>query len=84
MCYFICEHRFNEFFGAGCNSLPAVKVRDPRKWLTWCNSKTDSIVWMVEDTKVFFVFFVFFRPREDFSWGFPFGRAYPNQKEVKR
>lgn len=56
MCYFICEHRFNEFFGAGCNSLPAVKVRDPRKWLTWCNSKTDSIVWMVEDTKVFFVF----------------------------
>ena len=63
MCYFICEHRFNEFFGAGCNS------------------KTDSIVWMVEDTKVFFVFF---RPREDFSWGFPFGRAYPNQKEVKR
>ncbi len=81
MCYFICEHRFNEFFGAGCNSLPAVKVRDPRKWLTWCNSKTDSIVWMVEDTKVFFVFF---RLREDFSWGFPFGRAYPNQKEVKR
>ena len=81
MCYFICEHRFNEFFGAGCNSLPAVKVRDPRKWLTWCNSKTDSIVWMVEDTKVFFVFF---RPREDFSWAFPFGIAYPNQKEVKR
>ena len=56
MCYFICEHRFNEFFGAGCNSLPAVKVRDPRKWLTWCNSKTDSIVWMVEDTKVFLYF----------------------------
>ncbi len=51
MCYFICEHRFNEFFGAGCNSLPAVKVRDPRKWLTWCNSKTDSIVWMVEDVR---------------------------------
>jgi hypothetical protein len=36
---------------------------------------------MVEDTKVFFVFF---RPREDFSWGFPFERACLNQKEVKR
>ena len=25
-------------------------VRDPRKWLIWCNSKTDSIVWMREET----------------------------------
>ena len=81
MCYFICEHRFNEFFGAGCNSLPAVKVRDPRKWLTWCNSKTDSIVWMVEDTKVFFVFF---RPREDFSWGFSFWKSLSESKGGKK
>ena len=29
-------------------------------------------------------FLYFFRPREDFSWGFPFGRAYTNQKEEKK
>ena len=81
MCYFICEHRFNEFFGAGCNSLPAVKVRDPRKWLTWCDSKTDSIVWMVEDAKVFFVFF---RPREDFFLGFSFLKSLSESKGGKK
>ena len=77
LCYIIHEHRFNEFFGAGCNSLPAVKVRDPRKWLTWCDSKTDSIVWMVEDTQVFFVFFE--TPRR-FFMGFSFWKSLSESK----
>lgn len=47
-----------KFFGAGCNSLPAVEsatrrckafTRAIHGWLIWCNSKTDSIVWMRED-----------------------------------
>ncbi len=42
-----------KFFGAGCNSLPAVKVREQSLWLSiWCDSKTDSIVWMREEKVV--------------------------------
>jgi hypothetical protein len=25
------------------------KVHEPQLWLTWCNSKTDSKVWMGEE-----------------------------------
>ena len=37
------------FFGAGCDSPPAVKVRDLLRQLIRCDSGTDSIVWMREE-----------------------------------
>ena len=45
----ICMRLECLFFGAGCDSLPAVIVRDPLRRLIWCNSGTDSIVWMIEE-----------------------------------
>lgn len=54
------------FFGAGCNSLPAVTVRDLRKQLIWCNSKTDSKVWMKEEVMSFSLL----SPKADFARGF--------------
>ena len=59
------------------------KVRDPLWWLIWCNSRTDSIVWMVEDKVK--LFFVFITPRIEFYfWGFPFIELVVYQKEEKR
>lgn len=47
----VCDVGFYRVFvfGAGCNSLPAVIVRERKQM--WCNSTTDSIVWMGEDGK---------------------------------
>ena len=39
-------------FGVGCNSLPAVKVREPLRRPIRCDSETDSKVWMREDTHI--------------------------------
>ena len=42
-----------EVFRAGCDSRPAVsamaQVRERFHALSWCDSSTDSIVWMEED-----------------------------------
>ena len=40
----------NKIFRAGCDSPPAVKVREPHGWPNRCNSDTDSKVWMGGDT----------------------------------
>ena len=57
---FFCYHK--NVFRAGCNSRPAVtftrkcsfhtlkEVRERK--LMWCDSTTDSIVWMGEDERI--------------------------------
>ena len=45
----------DKFFGAGCKSPLAVKSATRAKRLTRCDSGTNSIVWMKEDTVSFYI-----------------------------